>query len=74
MDSAVAKIHAILDYLITEAAVSGKVHKATYRIPYLDLKQSIEAEDFDYEDLDLEVRIRLKWVETEENLEEFHEK
>lgn len=64
-ENPVAKAHAILDYLITEAAVSGKIHKSTYRIPYLDLKKHIELEDFEFEDLDLQIFIRLKWVETE---------
>jgi hypothetical protein len=63
--------HSALHYLITEAAVSGKLHKSTIRIPYLELKQSIEMSDFDYEDLDLQVTIKLKWVEAQ-SLEDNH--
>jgi hypothetical protein len=62
--------HSALHFLLTTAAVSGKLYKSTFRIPYLKLKQDIGAKDFEYEDLDLQVSIKLKWVEAEDNYEE----
>lgn len=57
--------HKILDYLLTKAAVSGKAGKSTFNIPYLELINKLTIEDLEHEDLDLQISIRMKWVERE---------
>lgn len=63
--------HRTLQFLLTKAAISGKVHKTSLRIPFSDLAASVgQQKSADY---DLIVTFNLSWDEhkvEEEILEE----
>lgn len=57
----VAALHKVLHYLLTKAAVGGKLGKTTVRIPISDLAETVGQTDT--RDVDLVVTIALSWDE-----------
>ncbi len=60
--------HTILEYLITKAAVSGKVSSSTVRIPFADLAASVGKDQ--QHDSELVIEINLSWDRSPETEKE----
>lgn len=61
-DQNVQTAHAILDLLLTKAAISGKVGNYKLRIPHYQLVP----DSFEYEDVDIIVTIQTDWEQTKD--------
>lgn len=59
--------HRVLEYLLTKAAVSGKLSSTKIRIPYAELATSIGS--VESKPIDLIVDIKLEWVENDGDTE-----
>lgn len=54
--------HAMLDLILTKAALGGKIGKMTIRVPHRELVPDSE----EYEDVDIVVTLETKWEQTED--------
>lgn len=61
MSQALQVPHSVLNYLLTKAAVSGKVAKTTLRVPYADLVASVGKSTT--KEADLVITIEMSWDE-----------
>lgn len=59
--------HAILDYLMTKAGMTGKTRKTSIRVPHKELVPESE----DYDDLDLVITIETDWEQTQDGEADF---
>jgi hypothetical protein len=59
--SALQSAHKVLEYLLTKAALTGKLKNTKIRIPYSDLAKSIGSNDV--KNVDLIVKFQLQWDE-----------
>lgn len=56
--------HTVLHSIMTQAAVTKKSYKTKFKIAYLDLMKGIGETDT-FADVDLQVEISCKWVESD---------
>jgi hypothetical protein len=52
-----------LSSMLRTAGEKGEISDANLRIPYLDLLDTITEKSLNYEDVDLEISITMKWVD-----------
>jgi hypothetical protein len=55
--------HRVLEYLMTKAALTGKLKSTTIRVPYNELAASCGAPE-KYKNVDLLVKLDFEWVES----------
>lgn len=61
-------VHTVLSYLMTKCVIDGSSRKATVRVPYSQLVNSIGAKaNPDYQDTDLVVTLNFIWDESLSN-------
>lgn len=56
------QVHAVLDYLLNKAAISGKVHDSTIYVDYYELCEAYKSKPEQLDEVRLKIRIELEWV------------
>lgn len=59
--------HTILNSVLTQAAITKKSYKTKFKISYLDLMKGIGDDGDSYADVSLQVEIKCKWADSDED-------
>ncbi len=62
----VMNAHQALSKLLADAGNKGEIATQTLRIPYLELVDIITDNSFEFEDVDLELTLSLRWVSVDD--------
>ncbi len=66
----VINAHQALSKLLANAGNKGEAETQVLRIPYLELVDIITEKSYEFEDVDLELTLSLKWVGIDDEVQE----